>query len=130
MLQVMEKIELKETFETPYVLFDPQNSVFEIEGRSIPEDPRTFYNKLYDFLDQYKPPASKEVIFRFYLYYYNSSSAKHIFKLLNKLNELYKAGNKIKVTWEYESGDEDSYDEGFDFKNALELPFELKEVSE
>ena len=34
----MEKLELANTEDTPYLLFDKENNKFEISGRSLPED--------------------------------------------------------------------------------------------
>jgi hypothetical protein len=42
----MEKIEIRETPKTPSVLFDPEQGLFEIRGKSIPENSNGFYTPL------------------------------------------------------------------------------------
>ena len=42
----MDTLNIKGTAETPNVIFDPANNLFEISGKSLPEDGKEFYNPL------------------------------------------------------------------------------------
>jgi hypothetical protein len=56
----MEPIFIEGTSKTPTVKFDSTEGVFEIKGRSIPENSVEFYKPLVDWLDTYKElPLSK-----------------------------------------------------------------------
>ena len=50
----MEPIIIEGTPKTPTVKFDSTEGVFEIKGRSIPENSVEFYKPLVDWLDSYK----------------------------------------------------------------------------
>jgi hypothetical protein len=50
----MEPIIIEGTPKTPTVKFDAAKGVFEIKGRSIPENSVEFYKPLVDWLDSYK----------------------------------------------------------------------------
>jgi hypothetical protein len=50
----MEPIIIEGTSKTPTVKFDSNEGVFEIKGRSIPENSVEFYKPLVDWLDAYK----------------------------------------------------------------------------
>ena len=59
----MEPIIIEGTPKTPTVKFDSAEGVFEIKGRSIPENSVEFYKPLVDWLDNYKDaPLSKTVV--------------------------------------------------------------------
>jgi hypothetical protein len=49
----MEAISIEGTAKTPTVKFDAQGGIFEIKGRSIPENSIEFYKPLVDWLDEY-----------------------------------------------------------------------------
>jgi hypothetical protein len=49
----MEPIIIEGTPKTPTVKFDASAGVFEIKGRSIPENSVEFYKPLVDWLDGY-----------------------------------------------------------------------------
>ena len=49
----MEAITFEGTAKTPTVKFDAANGIFEIKGRSIPENSIEFYKPLVDWLDEY-----------------------------------------------------------------------------
>ena len=50
----MEPIKIEGTPKTPTVRFDSSAGVFEIRGRSIPENSVEFYKPIVDWLDSYK----------------------------------------------------------------------------
>ena len=50
----MEPIIIEGTPKTPTVKFDSAAGIFEIKGRSIPENSVEFYKPLVDWLESYK----------------------------------------------------------------------------
>ncbi|HDP54935.1 MAG TPA: DUF1987 domain-containing protein, partial [Bacteroidetes bacterium] len=40
----MEVLNVKGSHETPEVIFDKDNAIFSITGKSLPEDVKEFYN--------------------------------------------------------------------------------------
>ena len=59
----MESLLIEGTPKTPTVKFDSTAGVFEIKGRSIPENSVEFYKPLVDWLDNYKEsPLAKTVV--------------------------------------------------------------------
>ena len=49
----MESLQLEGNPKTPTVNFDPETGLFELKGRSIPENSIDFYKPLIDWLDRY-----------------------------------------------------------------------------
>jgi hypothetical protein len=49
----MEIISLEGTEDTPKIILDSKNGIFEISGRSLPEDTAEFYQPVLEWLDKY-----------------------------------------------------------------------------
>ena len=124
----MEKLIIKETFETPGVNFDPEKGVLEIKGRSILADPKDFYKPILKWLHEYRPGKGTKTVVRLQFYYYNTKSTQYILDLLKKTDALYKKGFDVKIKWEYEEGDEDAVSDGEQFGSMLSVPFEVEKV--
>jgi hypothetical protein len=126
----MEKIVVEKTFSSPSVLLDPENGLFEIEGRLIPEDPDDFFKPIIFWIENYFKSGKTKLKVNLRLYYYNTSSSKRILLIMKRLNEWFLQGKDISLTWEYEDGDEDCMEDGEDYKSHLKLPFEIRMFEE
>jgi hypothetical protein len=66
-----------------------------------------------------------DICLSFKLTYYNTSSSKIIHTIFEKFEQLSDKGYPIKVCWFYESDDEDMYEAGLDYKDRIDIPFEI-----
>jgi uncharacterized protein YkuJ len=121
----MEPLDIKATNDTPRVLFDPDNNLFEISGRSLPEDVVTFYQPVLDWLDEYTRTPLKKTDFVFKYIYFNTATSKLVQDILIRLEHLQEKGLDVKVSWYYEQDDEDMLDLGIEFKENVNIPFEI-----
>ena len=120
----MEVIKIVGTDDTPTVILDVENEIFEISGRSLPEDVTAFYEPILDWLDRYAESASSKTVFNFKLVYFNTASSKLILDILLKLEEMYEAGKDIVIKWHYPEDDEDMEEAGEEYADIVEVPFE------
>jgi hypothetical protein len=121
----MDILDIKATNDTPRVIFDPENDIFEISGRSLPEDVVTFYQPVIDWLDEYVRLPNEKTEFVFKYIYFNTATSKLIQDILIRLEQIYETGNDVVVIWYYEQDDEDMMDLGEEFKEYVDIPFEL-----
>jgi uncharacterized protein YkuJ len=121
----MEPLDIKATNDTPRVLFDPDNNLFEISGRSLPEDVVTFYQPVLDWLDEYTRTPLKKTDFVFKYIYFNTATSKLVQDILTRLEHLQEKGSEVKVSWYYEQDDEDMLDLGIEFKENVNIAFEI-----
>lgn len=122
----MEPLKIEPTHKTPKVYFDPKENVFELSGRSIPEDSVGFYKHILDWIDDYGKGPNALTEFNFELEYFNTSSSKNILELLKKLEAIHESGHNVKIYWYYDEDDEDMEETGEDYKALLSVPLELK----
>ncbi len=121
----MEALDIRATNDTPKVLLDPENDVFEISGRSLPEDVVSFYQPVLDWLDEYKENPLENTEFVFKYIYFNTATSKLVQDILIKLEEIKETGHAVKVVWYYEQDDEDMEDLGEEFSENVDIPFEM-----
>jgi hypothetical protein len=125
----MEPLRIQATVKTPEVLFDPSNQVFEIKGKSVPDDAEVFFKPILNWVEDYVSNPNKKTVFKIDLEYFNISSSKRILFLFYKLNELKEKGYDVSVVWYYNETDEDMYEVGQDYAFMVKIPFTFKGYS-
>ncbi len=120
----MEVIKIVGTDDTPSVTLDADNDIFEISGRSLPEDVSAFYEPILDWLERYAENTNPKTIFNFKLVYFNTASSKMLLDILLKLEEMYEGGKDVLVRWHFPEDDEDMEEAGQEYADIVEVPFE------
>ncbi|MDA3779363.1 MAG: DUF1987 domain-containing protein [Bacteroidales bacterium] len=120
----MEVIKIKGTDDTPNIILDKENDVFEISGRSLPEDVTTFYEPILNWLDDYAEEANKKTVFSFKLVYFNTASSKLLLDILMKLEDMHENGKEILIKWYFPDDDEDMEEAGEEYADIVDIPFE------
>ena len=120
----METIKIAGTEDTPNVILDAENEIFEISGRSLPEDVASFYDPILNWLDEYSEGPNEKTIFNFKLVYFNTASSKLLLDILMKLEEIHESGNEVLIRWYYPEEDEDMEEAGEEYSDIVDVPFE------
>jgi len=118
----MEILNLEGTEDTPKIMLDKKNGIFEISGRSLPEDSAEFYRPVLEWLEKYASEANPATEFVFKLEYFNTASSKLILDVLSALEDI----KGIKILWYFHEDDEDMEEAGEEFSELVEIPFEFK----
>jgi hypothetical protein len=118
----MQALKIQETDESPRITLDKENGLFEITGRSLPEDSAEFYSPVLNWIAAYSkaPNATTEFVFR--LDYSNTASSKFIHEIFVALEKI----KGTKITWWYLEEDEDMEEAGKEFAEQVTMPFEFK----
>ncbi|MFN8256385.1 MAG: DUF1987 domain-containing protein [Bacteroidales bacterium] len=120
----MQAIKIKGSDDTPNVILDKENGIFEISGRSLPEDVAAFYEPILDWLEAYAEDPLEKTVFNFKLEYFNTASSKLLLDVLLKLEDMYDDGKDVLVRWHYPDDDEDMEEAGEEYADIVEVPFE------
>lgn len=133
----MEKIILEGTENTPELRLDPEEHTLLFKGDSRPEDVRTFYLPILEWLENYE----KQLFFlidqggnitvkcNFEFEYFNSSSAKYLMDIISKLGDIAKIDNvNLELNWYYDAMDEDMLESGEEFEDMLGVEFNFIKV--
>ena len=121
----MEILHFVATEDIPEIILDKKNEVFEISGRSLPEDVNSFYEPVIDWIQEYTKTPNPTTIFKFRFSYFNTASSKIILDILTMFEVMKEEGHDVIVRWYYQKDDEDMHDAGEEFAEMVEVPFEL-----
>ena len=102
-----DKLDIEATSRTPAVGFDFAGNHLKISGESYPEDVTEFYRPVFDALDEYLGGLGQgSCRFDFELIYLNSSSAKAVMMLMDKLEAAAANGASVDIHWLYDKEDD------------------------
>ncbi|MFZ5970770.1 MAG: DUF1987 domain-containing protein [Bacteroidota bacterium] len=118
----MEILNLEGTEDTPKIILNKQNGIFEISGRSLPEDSAEFYRPVLEWIANYGKDPNPTTEFAFKLEYFNTASSKLILDVLSALEDI----KGMKILWYFHEDDEDMEEAGEEFSELVEIPFEFK----
>ena len=123
-----KNINIEATDRSPEVDFDFAQNVFAMRGESYPEDVATFFGPVIGALEAHLSSLDGgEVRFDFELIYFNSSSAKVLMSLFDRLDETAGQGVSVTVNWYYDAEDDTMEELGQEFAEDLEnASFNLK----
>jgi hypothetical protein len=118
----MQALRISKTFQTPSVVFDPAESIFELSGNSLPNNPHWFYMPILEWLDGYAENPNPETIFVFRLSHQNSSTKKMFYEILKVINRIHVSGYRVRLDWYFPADDEDLLQTGVEFEKAFSFP--------
>ena len=120
----MKTLQIEQTEVTPLVILDAKNNVFELSGKSLPENVLKFYKPIFDWFDAYSKSPNSETKFVIKLKYFNTMSGKIMIELLFKLKEISKKGSNISIIWYYDYND--MLYIGKEYSEIVGIPFKFK----
>lgn len=118
----MDILTIEGTDETAKIRLDKTAGVFEISGRSLPEDTVTFYKPVMDWIREYAKQPNQTTDFAFKLDYFNTASSKLILDILKMLAEI----EGVSIIWYSMEDDEEVADAGEEFSEQVSVPFVFK----
>ena len=113
---------MKGTSETPGVLLDGMNGTFEISGRALVTDARTFFKPAIEWLQEYSKAPRPITRLTIKLEYLNNESSKVILDILTVLEKI----NGASVHWYFKEDDEDMEEAGEELAELVNIPFEFR----
>jgi len=123
----LETLIIEQTKSTPQVDFNAENRLLMLKGESYPENSFKFYEPILSWLDDFFTEIADdgEIKLEMSLPYINTSSSKCVLMMLEKLEEAKDNGRNVVVNWYYEEDNESEMECAEDFKEFVELEFNL-----
>ena len=122
---MINDLKMAGTEDTPGIVFDRQANLFELTGRSLPEDVVSFYKPVIQWLAELGKSPIENLAFSFKLDYFNTASSKLILDILLEVNDIFNNGTPMKIKWYYLNMDRDMKEAGEEFSELVEIPFEI-----
>jgi hypothetical protein len=116
----MSNLNIPATERSPEINFNFDQHSLRVRGESYPEDVSAFYGPVFAALDGYlEKLGTGTCSFEFELIYFNSSSAKAIMSLLEKLDEAAANGASVTINWHYDAEDDTMQELGEEFSEDI-----------
>ncbi len=116
---VLENLHIAASDYTPEIRFDVDGT-FSICGKSYPENTFEFYAPVLSWLETwFTLPKQPPIVLDFELIYFNSSSSKLLYDLLDIL-DAHREQQDIRVNWHYHPENESAREAGEDFAEDFE----------
>jgi len=120
----MNTLRIEPADDSPQVILDKENNIFEISGKSLPENVVEFYRPVMDWLQEYRKDPGPKTELTLKLIYFNTASSKMILDILMVLEEMAEAGHEVVVRWMSLKSDEDMQEAGKEYEEMVDVPFE------
>lgn len=127
----MEKLYIPATPLSPEISFDPDTWLFQIKGFSAPEDVRTLYYPVIDWITAAADSlilnpelaGDKSIRLEIDLNYFNSSSGKFLHDIFSEMARMKENGCSVEIIWYYEADDSDMHEAGLDMSALAGMEF-------
>jgi hypothetical protein len=134
----MKTLNIEATETSPKIFFDINNGIFDIIGKSRPENVRDFYVPIINWLDNYEKDILQlylsnknyKLLVNLIFEYFNSSSAKFIYEIVSKFHKIQNKGIIVEVKWFYDEGDDDILEAGKELSKIIDFPFHFVSIKE
>jgi len=123
----LQSLHIPATTETPEVNLVSDGGLSRIEGKSLPENAFEFYEPVVLWMRQFAQRAKAPLILELKFDYFNSSSGRYLFEILNIL-EQSRHKQSYHIYWLCDKDDELMIDKGEELKSLIDIPFEVKLV--
>jgi len=125
---MLETIDIKATYASPAIRFEPQSKTLHIAGESYPENSFDFYAPVLKWLKAYLQQAD-ELVLDIAVTYMNSSSTKCTFDIMDAMEDAFSRGVKTSIVWRYNRQNPRSYEMAEDFREEVTFPFEKEALN-
>ena len=117
----MDQLHIEGRIDSPEINANGDSGLFEIRGKSLPEDAVEFYRPLERYIVEYINAPKPLTIINLRLEYLNSSSSKKLLDLIGYIETIAKEGYQVEVNWFHREDDQDMIDEGVEFAHMTPL---------
>jgi hypothetical protein len=122
----MSVLEIPAKEAAPYVRFDEGNAVLQIKGKSYDDDVVMLFSMLRSKIKAFGNTSPTKLDVNIFLKYFNTSSSKCLFDLMSDIKDVQeKTGLELSMVWNFVEGDEEMEEEIEDFRDSLDMDFEI-----
>jgi len=118
----MARIEIEATGSTPEIILDIEAKTLQIKGICTPENPRLFFEPIFQAMDDFQKNNEK-ILVEICLDYFNTGSSKCLLNLFYMISNNPTLKTNSEVNWVIEDSDPDIKESGLLFEEITGLKF-------
>ncbi|MGO8692142.1 MAG: DUF1987 domain-containing protein [Rectinemataceae bacterium] len=117
------------TASTPAIDWLEESRTLSISGESYPENSFAFFAPVFAWLTNILP-ALPAFLLEVSVSYMNSSSTKCVLDIIDLLGEAAENGCDVRIVWLYERDNERARDLAEEFREDIDIPFDIVPIEE
>lgn len=125
----MRVVTIDKTDKTPQIVIDYPGKTISIKGICTPENPKDFFEPVYNEVKEYKK-TEQDLLFDIQLQYFNTGASKCIVTLLMEAAKYEGELKNTRVNWHVEKDDAELLEVGQEFSQITKLEFNYIEIPE
>jgi hypothetical protein len=130
----MRSLIIQATESTPHIVFDVEKNLFEMKGESRPENTKSFYDPVIEWIKDFciqtiQEKKTNKIVFTVFFEYFSSSSAKYLMNIFARLDTLHENKIPIEIKWIYNDIDIEMKEAGEEFQKLLSMPFRFEVIT-
>lgn len=125
----MKEFVIEPTKTTFAIMFDFSTGILQFSGNSYPENVIEFFLPLIERLKNYLKSCRKPLKVIFRVNYFNTSSSKYLFKIMELLDQHRRKGFEVDIHWHFAEGEEDMLEIWKELMGELDLDFQVVKAS-
>ncbi|MGO9410482.1 MAG: SiaC family regulatory phosphoprotein [Spirochaetia bacterium] len=122
----MNDLTIAGSVSSPTVRLDASRGRMELSGESYPQNAFDFFTPINDWARQFLRERPDPLTLEIRLSYLNTSSTKCVIDLLDLLENAYKIGRAVGVTWYCDKENDRAREAAEEFREDVTLPFEIR----
>lgn len=122
---MMDNIIISPNKSTFGIHFNFEKGLLEFSGTSYPDNAADFFEPLCDWVKKLIANSKKTITVNFKINYFNTSSSKYIFLILELLSTYYKTNSNVVINWYFFDGEEDMLEAWKEIVDELSLPYNI-----
>jgi hypothetical protein len=119
----MNALYIEGTDDSPKIVLDREKNLFEISGKSLPEDVSSFFEPVLNWFEEYQQDPLEETNLDIKLSYFNTASSKLLLDIFMLLEQLKEMDKKVMINWFYPHYDEEMKEAGIEYSEMVDLEF-------
>lgn len=120
----MKTLYIPETKGSPEIHLNEDLGIFRIAGVSTLVNAPEFYKPIIDWVQSELPQSTSAIRFEINLPYFNSSTNKCIFNLIDRIQRTSNDAQRHVIVWYVEEEDEFMRESGESIAELINIPFE------
>lgn len=121
----MNNLRIAPSQESPTITFTTDGH-FKIEGISLVPNVHSFYKPVFDWLDEFEKNLPPKILVELEFEYLNTASIHTVVTIIKRLVSYTQKNVELKVIWCYAEEDDDLLENGQNFMNYVNYPFEFQ----
>jgi hypothetical protein len=104
-----------------------KEGLLRFSGNSYPENAVDFFQPLLNWVEDYLQVPRQQTLVEYRVNYFNTSSSKYLFQIMELINAFHQKGNTVNVVWVSNEENDEMLETWREIMGELEMEYAVKD---